>query len=109
MEQRWFRELTIASTSATIALQIKEGKLPLNGHLQRTAAKHHAEREAAGLLPAITLVEGIDNDITLGSDAIDYGNSAVAGRNSKEFITSGVVAHQIIGPYQGSMIFAKTL
>eukprot|EP01133_Synstelium_polycarpum_P016794 gene16794-19973_t len=52
---------TIASNLA-IALANKGREVCLlNGDLQRTAAKHHAEREAAGLLPAITLVEKFDN------------------------------------------------
>ncbi|WP_141393947.1 ParA family protein, partial [Enterobacter hormaechei] len=32
----------------------------LNGDLQRTAAKHHAEREASGIEPTFTLIEKFD-------------------------------------------------
>ncbi|MCW0136080.1 chromosome partitioning protein ParA [Escherichia coli] len=92
--------------------QIKEGVCLLNGDLQRTAAKHHAEREAAGLLPAITLVEKFDNltqTLQALNEKFDDVIVDVAGRNSKEFITSGVVAHQIIAPLQCSQPDLDTL
>ena len=96
---------TIASNLA-IALANKGREVCLlNGDLQRTAAKHHAEREAAGLLPAITLVEKFDNltqTLQALNEKFDDVIVDVAGRNSKEFITSGVVAHQIIAPLQCS-------
>lgn len=73
----------------------------VNGDLQRTAAKWHAEREASGKLPSITLIEKFDNlTQTLRSLAEKFTHVIVdvAGRNSREFITSGVIADQIIAP-----------
>ena len=80
---------TIASNLA-IALANKGREVCLlNGDLQRTAAKHHAEREAAGLLPAITLVEKFDNltqtlqalnekfDDVIVDEAQDFENSEI--------------------------------
>nr|WP_288144727.1 AAA family ATPase [Escherichia coli] len=103
---------TIASNLA-IALANKGREVCLlNGDLQRTAAKHHAEREAAGLLPAITLVEKFDNltqTLQALNEKFDDVIVDVAGRNSKEFITSGVVAHQIIAPLQCSQPDLDTL
>ena len=43
---------TTTATNLAIALALKgEDVCLVNGDLQRTAAKHHAEREAAGLTP----------------------------------------------------------
>ncbi|MCE9977289.1 MULTISPECIES: division plane positioning ATPase MipZ [Enterobacteriaceae] len=84
----------------------------VNADLQRTAAKWHAEREEAGTTPAITLVEKFDN-ITQTLRALDakYAHVIVdvAGRNSREFITGGVIADQIIAPLQCSQPDLDTL
>lgn len=85
-----------------LALQGKDVCL-VNADLQRTAAKWHAEREGAGLMPAITLVEKFDNvtqTLRALDDKYDHVIVDVAGRNSREFITGGVIAHQIIAPLQ---------
>lgn len=84
----------------------------VNGDLQRTAAKHHAEREAAGIEPAITLIEKFDNltqTLRALDEKYDHVIVDVAGRNSREFITSGVVADQIIAPLQCSQPDLDTL
>ncbi|AZT39645.1 chromosome partitioning protein ParA (plasmid) [Salmonella enterica subsp. enterica serovar Karamoja] len=84
----------------------------VNGDLQRTAAKWHAEREASGKLPSITLIEKFDNlTQTLRSLAEKFTHVIVdvAGRNSREFITSGVIADQIIAPLQCSQPDLDTL
>ncbi|EKY3915866.1 AAA family ATPase [Cronobacter sakazakii] len=84
----------------------------LNGDLQRTAAKHHAEREASGIEPTFTLIEKFDNlTQTLRglNEKYDHVIVDVAGRNSREFITSGVVADQIIAPLQCSQPDLDTL
>ncbi|WP_263070862.1 AAA family ATPase [Enterobacter huaxiensis] len=104
---------TTTATNLAIALAHKgEDVCLVNGDLQRTAAKHHAEREAAGLTPTITLIEKFEN-LTQTLRALDekYGHVVVdvAGRNSREFITSGVVAHQIIAPLQCSQPDLDTL
>ncbi|MBF4154949.1 AAA family ATPase [Enterobacter hormaechei] len=84
----------------------------LNGDLQRTAAKHHAEREASGIEPTFTLIEKFDNltqTLRALDEKYDHVIVDVAGRNSREFITSGVVAHQIIAPLQCSQPDLDTL
>ncbi|ELC6383382.1 TPA: AAA family ATPase [Enterobacter kobei] len=84
----------------------------LNGDLQRTAAKHHAEREASGVEPTFTLIEKFDNltqTLRALDEKYDHVIVDVAGRNSREFITSGVVAHQIIAPLQCSQPDLDTL
>jgi len=84
----------------------------VNGDLQRTAAKHHAEREASGIEPTFTLIEKFDNltqTLRALDEKYDYVIVDVAGRNSREFITSGVVAHQIIAPLQCSQPDLDTL
>lgn len=95
---------TAVNLAIGLALRGKDVCL-VNGDLQRTAAKHLAEREASEVLPAITLIEKFDN-LTQTLRALDekYEHVIVdvAGRNSREFITSGVVAHKIIAPLQCS-------
>ncbi|WP_096147986.1 AAA family ATPase, partial [Enterobacter hormaechei] len=84
----------------------------LNGDLQRTAAKHPAEREASGIEPTFTLIEKFDNltqTLRALDEKYDHVIVDVAGRNSREFITSGVVAHQIIAPLQCSQPDLDTL
>jgi chromosome partitioning protein len=103
------------TTAINIAVALaKKGKdvCLINADLQRTAAKWHAEREISGMQPAITLIEKFDN-ITQTLRALDkkYDHIIVdvAGRNSREFITGGVVAHQIIAPLQCSQPDLDTL
>lgn len=103
------------TTAINIAVALaKKGKdvCLINADLQRTAAKWHAERETSGIQPAITLIEKFDN-ITQTLRALDekYDHIIVdvAGRNSREFITGGVVAHQIIAPLQCSQPDLDTL
>lgn len=84
----------------------------VNGDLQRTAAKHHAEREALEVEPTFTLIEKFDNltqTLRALDEKYDHVIVDVAGRNSREFITSGVVAHQIIAPLQCSQPDLDTL
>jgi chromosome partitioning protein len=79
---------------------------------QRSAAKWHADREEAGVVPLITLVEKLENlSQTLLSldEKYDHIIVDVAGRNSRELITGGAVADQIIAPHQGSQLDLDTL
>lgn len=103
------------TTAINIAVALaKKGRdvCLINADLQRTAAKWHAERESSGMQPIITLIEKFDN-ITQTLRALDekYDHIIVdvAGRNSREFITGGVVAHQIIAPLQCSQPDLDTL
>ncbi|MGL5110189.1 MAG: division plane positioning ATPase MipZ [Vibrio ordalii] len=104
---------TTTAVNLAIGLAIRgEDVCVLNGDLQRTAAKHLAEREAAEVQPAITLIEKFDNlSQTLRALNEKYAHVIVdvAGRNSREFITSGVVADQKIAPLQCSQPDLDTL
>lgn len=102
---------TAVNIAIGLALRGKDVCL-VNGDLQRTAAKHLAEREAAEVVPAITLIEKFDNlsqTLRALDEKYDHVIVDVAGRNSREFITSGVVAHQIIAPLQCSQPDLDTL
>ena len=104
---------TTTAVNLAIGLALRGKDVCLgNGDLQRTAAKHLAEREAAELMPAITLIEKFDNlsqTLRALDEKYEYVIVDVAGRNSREFITSGVVAHQIIAPLQCSQPDLDTL
>lgn len=79
---------------------------------QRTAAKWHAEREAAGIESKITLIEKRDNIAsTLRSlnDKYEHVVVDVAGRNSRELITGASVADLIVAPHQCSQFDLDTL
>lgn len=103
------------TTAVNIAVELaQQGQdvCLLNADIQRSAAKWHAEREASEILPRITLIEKFDNlTQTLRALEEKYAHIIVdvAGRNSREFITSGVVAHQIIAPLQCSQPDLDTL
>ena len=103
------------TTAVNIAVELaQQGQdvCLLNADIQRSAAKWHAEREESGILPRITLIEKFDNlTQTLRALEEKYAHIIVdvAGRNSREFITSGVVAHQIIAPLQCSQPDLDTL
>ena len=84
----------------------------VDADVQRSASRWYAERENAGLMPAITLIEKRDNiSQTLKSLDQKYSHVIVdvAGRNSRELITGGTVAHQIIAPHQCSQLDLDTL
>jgi chromosome partitioning protein len=79
---------------------------------QRSAAKWHRDREANRVLPAIALVEKLENlSSTLLSlkKRFEYVIVDVAGRNSRELITGGAVADMIIAPHQASQLDLDTL
>ena len=79
---------------------------------QRSASRWYAEREAAGLKPAITLIEKRDNiSATLKTlnEKFEHVIVDVAGRNSRELITGAAVADLIIAPHQCSQLDLDTL
>lgn len=102
---------TAVNLSVGLALRGEDVCL-VNADLQRSSAKWHAEREAEGILPAITLIEKYEN-LTQTLRALDekypFVIVDVAGRNSREFITGGVVAHILIAPLQCSQPDLDTL
>lgn len=104
---------TTTAVNLAVALALRgEDVCLLNADLQRSAAKWHAEREASEINPTLTLIEKFDN-LTSTLRALDEKYTHVivdvAGRNSREFITSGVAAHQIIAPLQCSQPDLDTL
>lgn len=79
---------------------------------QRSASRWYAEREESEKEPRITLIEKRDNiSATLRNldDKYDHVIVDVAGRNSRELITGGTVAHQIIAPHQCSQLDLDTM
>ena len=79
---------------------------------QRSASRWHAEREAAELKPAITLIEKRDNissTLRTLAEKFDHVIVDVAGRNSRELITGAAVADVIIAPHQCSQLDLDTL
>lgn len=79
---------------------------------QRSASRWYAEREESEKEPRITLIEKRDNiSATLRNldEKYDHVIVDVAGRNSRELITGGTVAHQIIAPHQCSQLDLDTM
>jgi chromosome partitioning protein len=103
----------------TTAVNVAVG-LAMRGHdvvlvdadAQRSASRWYAERENAGHLPVLTLIEKRDNIAqTLKSLDSKYSHVIVdvAGRNSRELITGASVANIIIAPHQCSQLDLDTL
>ena len=79
---------------------------------QRSASGWHAEREAAGITPRITLIEKRDNissTIKALAEKYDHVIVDVAGRNSRELITGATVADLLLAPHQCSQFDLDTL
>ncbi len=104
---------TTTAVNVAVALARKGHEVCLvDADPQRSASRWHAEREAAGLSPAITLIEKRDNiSATLKtlSEKFEHVIVDVAGRNSRELITGAAVADQIIAPHQCSQLDLDTL
>lgn len=79
---------------------------------QRSTSEWHADREEAGLKPSIMLIEkqgNISQTLSGLNEKFDHVIVDVAGRNSRELLTGGLVAHQIIAPHQCSQFDLNTL
>lgn len=104
---------TTTATNIAVSLATKGFDVCLvDADPQRSAARWHADREESGATPKITLVEKLENlSQTLMSlnEKYDHIIVDVAGRNSRELITGGAVADQIIAPHQGSQLDLDTL
>ncbi len=102
---------TAINVAVGLALRGEEVCL-VDADVQRSASRWYEEREQARHLPMITLIEKRDNiSQTLKSLDRKYAHVIVdvAGRNSRELITGGTVAHQIIAPHQCSQLDLDTL
>ncbi|EKN4689540.1 AAA family ATPase [Yersinia ruckeri] len=79
---------------------------------QRSTSEWHADREEAGLKPSIMLIEkqgNISQTLAGLNEKFDHVIVDVSGRNSRELLTGGLVAHQIIAPHQCSQFDLNTL
>lgn len=104
---------TTTATNIAIALAIKKKEVCLvDADFQRSASRWHQDREEANLLPSITLVEkhdNIANTIEDLNERYDYVIVDVAGRNSREMITSLSVSDLLVAPHQASQLDLDTI
>ena len=104
---------TTTATNLSVGLA-KRGKdvCLVDADPQRSAAKWHAEREENSNPPTITLVEklgSIASTLRGLNEKYEHVIVDVAGRNSRELITGGMVADLIIAPHQNSQFDLDTL
>ena len=103
---------TTTATNLAVGLAVKGNDVCLvDADPQRSAARWHQDREAAGHNPTITLVEKRDNisqTLRTLDEKFDYVIVDVAGRNSREMITGAAVAQVIIAPHQASQLDLDT-
>ncbi|MCZ4283138.1 AAA family ATPase [Kiloniella laminariae] len=79
---------------------------------QRSSSRWNADREEAGHLPALTVLEKTGNlQSALSSlrDRFDFVIVDVPGRNSRELITGAAVADVLLAPHQASQLDLDTL
>lgn len=102
---------TAINIAIGLAMQGKDICL-VDADAQRSASRWYAERETNQLKPSITLIEKRDNisqTLKQLNEKFDVVIVDVAGRNSKELVTGGVVADFIIAPHQCSQLDLDTL
>ena len=104
---------TTTATNIAIVLA-KQGKevCLVDADFQRSASRWNQDRQESKLFPSITLVEKHDNISSTIQDLnqrYDYINVDVAGRNSREMITSLSVSDILIAPHQASQLDLDTI
>ncbi|QJT37030.1 chromosome partitioning protein ParA (plasmid) [Aeromonas media] len=101
------------AVNVAIALAMRGFDVVLvDADFQRSAAKWYGYRQENNIQPSITLIEKRDNisqTLKQLDEKYDHVIVDVAGKNSREFITGGTVAHQIIAPHQCSQFDLETL
>jgi chromosome partitioning protein len=102
---------TATNLAVSLSLQNKDVCL-VDADFQRSASRWNQDRNEANLKPSITLIEKHDNishTIEDLSKKFDYVVVDVAGRNSREMITSLSVSDILIAPHQASQLDLDTL
>ncbi len=102
---------TATNIAVALALQNKDVCL-VDADFQRSSSKWHQDRCESGILPKITLVEkhdNISNTLEELDKKFDFIIVDVAGRNSREMITSLSVSHLLIAPHQASQLDLDTI
>ncbi len=103
------------TTATNIAVELaKRGKdvCLVDADPQRSAAKWNADREEAGIEPAIVVLEktgNIASSLKVLRDRFEFVIVDVAGRNSRELVTAATVADVVIAPHQASQLDLDTL
>ena len=104
---------TTTATNIAVALALKENDVCLvDADFQRSASRWNQDRQDANTLPSITLIEKHDNISSTLEDLnkkFDYVIVDVAGRNSREMITSLSVSDVLIAPHQASQLDLDTI
>jgi chromosome partitioning protein len=104
---------TTTATNIAVALARNNKEVCLvDADFQRSASRWHQDRQEAELTPAITLIEKHDNISNTVKDLdkkYDYVIVDVAGRNSREMITSLSVSDILIAPHQASQLDLDTI
>ena len=104
---------TTTATNIAVGLSLMKKEVCLvDADFQRSASRWHQDRQDAIIHPLITLIEKHDNISNTLEDLnkkFDYIIVDVAGRNSREIITSLSVSDILIAPHQSSQLDLDTL
>lgn len=104
---------TTTATNLSVALALRNKEICLvDADFQRSSSRWNQDRQDSNILPSITLVEKHDNVSNTLEDLnkkFDYVIVDVAGRNSREMITSLSVSDILIAPHQASQLDLDTI
>ena len=103
------------TTAVNIAVALATNKKDVclvDSDFQRSASRWNHDRDESFIKPSITLIEkhdNVSNTIADLSRKFDYVIVDVAGRNSREMITSLSVSDVLIAPHQASQLDLDTI
>jgi chromosome partitioning protein len=103
------------TTAVNIAVALATNKKDVclvDSDFQRSASRWNHDRDESFIRPSITLIEkhdNVSNTIADLSRKFDYVIVDVAGRNSREMITSLSVSDVLIAPHQASQLDLDTI
>ncbi|MDP4709502.1 MAG: ParA family protein [Rickettsiaceae bacterium] len=103
------------TTAVNIAVALATNKKDVclvDSDFQRSASRWNHDRDESFIKPSITLIEkhdNVSNTIEDLSRRFDYVIVDVAGRNSREMITSLSVSDVLIAPHQASQLDLDTI